>query len=98
MGGLFSCCCGTEDDEGGEYGERTRLISECNTQTQVSGGMDTMVEDMDRDTYFQHTTILQYCQNRSVNILTRVCRELTRLSRSKHTLVNILTIGQLEHP
>ena len=40
----------------------------------------------------------QYCQTRSVNILTRVCRELTRLSRSKHTLVNILTIGQLEHP
>ena len=58
MGALFSCCCGTEDDEGGEYGERTRLISECNKQTQVSGGMDTMVEDMDRDTYFQHTTIL----------------------------------------
>ena len=41
---------------------------------------------------------IQYCQTRSVNILTRVCRELTRLSRSKHTLVNILTIGQLEHP
>ena len=40
----------------------------------------------------------QYCQTRSVNILTRVCRELTRLSRSKHTLVKILTIGQLEHP
>ena len=40
----------------------------------------------------------QYCQNRNINILTRVCRELTRLSRSKHTLVNILTIGQLEHP
>ena len=38
--------------------------------------------------------ILQYCQNRSVNILTRVCRELTRLSRSKHTLVKLLTIGQ----
>ena len=36
----------------------------------------------------------QYCQNRSVNIMTRVCRELTRLSRSKHTLVKILTIGQ----
>ena len=35
---------------------------------------------------------IQYCQNRSVNILTRVCRELTRLSKSKHTLVNILTI------
>ena len=35
MGALFSCCCGTEDDEAGEYGERTRLISECNTQTQV---------------------------------------------------------------
>ena len=35
---------------------------------------------------------LQYCQTRSVNILTRVCRELTRLSRSMHTLVNILTI------
>ena len=42
--------------------------------------------------------VMQYCQNRSVNILIRVCRELTRLSRSKHTLVNILTIGQLEHP
>ena len=42
--------------------------------------------------------VIQYCQTRSVNILTRVCRELTRLSRSKHTLVNILTIGQLEHP
>ena len=33
-----------------------------------------------------------------VNILNRVCRELTRLSRSKHTLVNILTIGEIEHP
>ena len=43
-------------------------------------------------------TDFQYCQTRSVNILTRVCRELTRLSRSKHALVNILTIGQLEHP
>ena len=40
----------------------------------------------------------QYCQTRSVNIMTRVCRGLTRLSRSKHTLVNILTIGQTEHP
>jgi len=27
-----------------------------------------------------------------------VCRELTGLSRSKHTLDNILTIGQIEHP
>ena len=34
----------------------------------------------------------QYCQTLSVNILSRVCRELTRLSRSKHTLVDILTI------
>ena len=42
--------------------------------------------------------VIQYCQNRNINILTRVCRELTRLSRSKHTLVKILTIGQLEHP
>ena len=40
----------------------------------------------------------QYCQVRNINILNRVCRELTRLSRSKHTLVNILTIGQTEHP
>ena len=44
------------------------------------------------------TAEFQYCQTRSVNILTWVCRELTRLSISKHTLVNILTIGQLEHP
>ena len=34
----------------------------------------------------------QYCQTRNINILNRVCRELTRLSRSKHTLVNILII------
>ena len=40
----------------------------------------------------------QYCQVWNINILNRVCRELTRLSRSKHTLVKILTIGQLEHP
>ena len=33
-----------------------------------------------------------------INIFNRVCRELTRLSRSKHTLVNILTIGEIEHP
>ena len=39
----------------------------------------------------------QYCQTRSVNILTRVCRELTRLSRSKHTLVNILTIDPSQY-
>ena len=39
MGALFSCCCGTEDDEAGEYGERTRLISECNTQTQIPPGL-----------------------------------------------------------
>ena len=39
----------------------------------------------------------QYCQNRSVNILTRVCREFTRLSRSKHTLVNILTIDPSQY-
>ena len=39
-----------------------------------------------------YTNLLQYCQNRKINILNRVCRELTRLSRSKHTLVNILTI------
>ena len=35
---------------------------------------------------------IQYCQTRNINILNRVCRELTRLSRSKHTLVNILII------
>ena len=34
----------------------------------------------------------QYCQTRNINILNRVCRELARLSRSKHTLVNILII------
>ena len=39
MGALFSCCCGVEDDEAGEYGERTRLISECNTQTQIPPGL-----------------------------------------------------------
>ena len=39
-----------------------------------------------------------HCQVWNINILNRVCRELTRLSRSKHTLVKILTIGQLEHP
>ena len=38
------------------------------------------------DIYYQ-----QYCQVRNINIL-------TRLSRSKHTLVNILTIGQVERP
>ena len=38
------------------------------------------------------THLRQYCQNWSVNILTRVCREFTRLGRSKHTLVNILII------
>ena len=37
MGCIISCCCGSEDDETGEYGERTRLVSECNTQTQVKG-------------------------------------------------------------
>ena len=36
MGCIISCCCGSEDDETGEYGERTRLVSECNTQTQVN--------------------------------------------------------------
>ena len=40
---------------------------------------------------------MQYCQTRSVNILTRVCRELTRLSRSKHTLVIILTIDPSQY-
>ena len=40
---------------------------------------------------------VQYCQTRSVNILTRVCRELTRLRRSKHTLVNILTIDPIQY-
>ena len=40
------------------------------------------------------TQLVQYCQVRNINILNRVCRELTRLSRSKHTLVNI----QSEHP
>ena len=39
MGALFSCCCGVEDDEAGEYGERTRLISECNSQTQIPPGL-----------------------------------------------------------
>ena len=39
----------------------------------------------------------QYCQTRSVNILTRVCRELSWLSRSKHTLVNILTIDPSQY-
>ena len=41
---------------------------------------------------FSYFFKIQYCQNRNINILNRVCRELTRLSRSKHTLVNILTI------
>ena len=37
MGCLISCCCGGEDgEEGGRgAGERTRLLSECNSQTQV---------------------------------------------------------------
>ena len=39
MGCLLSCCCGSEDDDTGEYGERSRLISECNSQTQVGGSM-----------------------------------------------------------
>ena len=26
MGGLFSCCCGEEEEAGGDAGERTRLI------------------------------------------------------------------------
>ena len=42
--------------------------------------------------------VIQYCQNRNINILTGVCRELTKLSRSKHILVNILPIGEIEHP
>ena len=33
--------------------------------------------------------VLQYWQNRNINILNRVCGELTRLSRSQHTLVNL---------
>ena len=43
---------------------------------------------------------LQFCQTQNINILNRLCRELTRLSRSKHTLtlVNILTLGEIEHP
>ena len=41
---------------------------------------------------------MQYCQTWNINILNRVCREFTRLSRSKHALVNILTIGGIEHP
>ena len=47
---------------------------------------------------YRHGSLDQYCQDRNINILNRVCRELTRLSRSKHTLVNILTIGEIEHP
>ena len=39
----------------------------------------------------------QYCQTRNINILNWVCRELTRLSRSKHTLVNILTIDPSQY-
>ena len=35
MGCLISCCCGGEDGEEGGAGERTRLLSECNSQTQV---------------------------------------------------------------
>ena len=39
MGLLVSCCCGSEDDESGEYGERRRLISECNSHTQIPAGL-----------------------------------------------------------
>ena len=48
--------------------------------------------------YLSSLKNIQYCQVWNINILNRVCRELTRLSRSKNTLVNILTIGQTEHP
>ena len=39
---------------------------------------------------------MQYSQTRNFNILNKACRELTRLSRSKHTLVYILTIVPIE--
>jgi len=39
MGCVVSCCCGSEDDEAGEYGERSRLISECNSHTQIPAGL-----------------------------------------------------------
>eukprot|EP00092_Neocalanus_flemingeri_P013057 GFUD01014071.1.p1 GENE.GFUD01014071.1~~GFUD01014071.1.p1 ORF type:complete len:179 (-),score=62.56 GFUD01014071.1:87-623(-) len=39
MGCLLSCCCGGEEGEGGQDGERTRLLSECNSQTQVPSGL-----------------------------------------------------------
>ena len=54
-----------------------------------------MALKIERESYYLDNL---YCQDRNINILNRVCRELTRLSRSKHTLVNILTIGEIEHP
>ena len=39
---------------------------------------------------------LQFCQTQNINILSRVSKELT--SRSKHTLVNILILGEIDHP
>ena len=39
---------------------------------------------------------LQFCQTQNINILSRVSKELT--SRSKHTLVNILILGEIGHP
>ena len=32
MGCLLSCCSGTEEDDNGEYGPNTPLLSDCNTQ------------------------------------------------------------------
>ena len=43
-------------------------------------------------------SFVQYCKTWNINILNMVCSELTGLSRSKHTLDNILTICQIEHP
>ena len=42
--------------------------------------------------------ILQYCQVQNKYIFNMVCSNLTRLCRSKLTLVNILTISEIEHP
>jgi len=40
MGCLLSCCSGTEEDDNGEYGPNTPLLSDCNTQIPTGNSDD----------------------------------------------------------
>jgi len=85
MGCIISCCCGSEDDETGEYGERTRLVSECNTQTQIPAGLS--------DDYTGYSSNMAHSLPRHNDETTKLTKILTDFAEE---IIDISVVDHIE--